>query len=108
MNSRQKGKRGELGLVRFLRNEGYECRRTVQYCGNTGEAADVVGLPGLHIECKYVERINLREALGQARRDARPGEIPVVFHRSNNRPWVVCLDAHDFMTIYREWEARDG
>ena len=66
MNSKQKGKRGELSLVRFLRDEGYECRRTAQYCGNTGDAADIVGLPGLHIECKYVERMNMREALGQA------------------------------------------
>ena len=105
MNSKQKGKRGELSLCRFLREQGYEARRTAQYCGNTGDAADVVGLPGLHVECKYVERINLRDALEQAKRDARPGNIPVVFHRSNNRPWVVCLGAEDFIEIYREWEA---
>lgn len=93
-------------LCRFLRDKGYQdARRTAQYCGNTGEAADVVGLPGIHIECKYVERINLRDALEQAKRDAPAGKIPVVFHRANNKPWVVCMDADDFMTMYAEWEA---
>ena len=71
MNSKRKGKEGELRLVHFLREHGYECRRTAQYCGKTGEAADVIGLPGLHIECKAVERLNVREALKQAVRDAR-------------------------------------
>ena len=28
---REKGKRGERMLVRFLRDLGYECRRTAQY-----------------------------------------------------------------------------
>ena len=106
INSKNKGKRGELMLCRFLRDNGYDAHRTAQYCGNTGEAADVVGLPGVHIECKYVERINLRDALEQARSDAfGTGNIPVVFHRCNDKPWVVCMDAEDFMTIYAEWEA---
>lgn len=43
MNSKRKGKEGELRLVHFLREQGYECRRTAQYCGKTGEAADVTG-----------------------------------------------------------------
>ena len=68
-------------LARFLREQGYDCRRTSQYCGQTGDAADVVGLPGLHIECKFVERLNIREALAQAIRDAKAGLI------------VACADA---------------
>ena len=47
MNSRDKGKRGELELVKLLKASGYEARRTAQYCGKSGEAADVVGLPGI-------------------------------------------------------------
>nr|DAT63391.1 MAG TPA: HOLLIDAY JUNCTION RESOLVASE HOMOLOGOUS RECOMBINATION [Caudoviricetes sp.] len=105
MNSKRKGKEGELRLVHFLREHGYECRRTAQYCGKTGEAADVIGLPGLHIECKAVERLNVREALKQAVRDAAAALIPVVFHRHSREEWLVTLRAEDFMTIYREWEA---
>ena len=80
MNSREKGKRGELELARALRALGYDCRRGQQYSGKNGDA-DVVGLPGIHIECKRVERLNLAEAMRQARRDARVGETPVVMHR---------------------------
>lgn len=45
MNSKQKGKRGELEWASYCRGQGYDCRRTAQYCGNTGDASDVVGCP---------------------------------------------------------------
>ena len=104
MNSRMKGKRGELELARALRAFGYDCRRGVQYSGANGDA-DVVGLPGIHIECKRVERLNLTEAMHQAERDARPGELPAVFHRRNDEPWLVTMPLGDWIEIYREWEA---
>lgn len=44
-SQRDKGARGERLLARALREEGYECRRTSQYCGQSGDASDVVGLP---------------------------------------------------------------
>ena len=47
--SRDKGKRGERELANALRNCGYETRRGQQYSG-TETSADVVGLPGIHIE----------------------------------------------------------
>lgn len=56
MNSREKGKRGERELAGELRRHGYDARRGQQYCGANGDA-DVVGLSGLHIECKRVERL---------------------------------------------------
>lgn len=104
MNSKSKGKRGELELCRKLREYGYSCSRSVQYCGANGDA-DVVGLPGIHIECKRVERLNLAEAMKQARRDALPGEFPVVFHRRNDEPWLVTMPLEKWIEIYREWEA---
>ena len=104
MNSREKGKRGEMELARALRALGYDCRRGQQYSGANGDA-DVVGLPGIHIECKRVERLNLTEAMKQARRDALPGEFPVVFHRRNDEPWLVTMPLGDWIEIYREWEA---
>ena len=51
MTSRQKGKRGELEVKNLLNSYGYSCRRGQQYCGVNGDA-DVVGLPGIHIEVK--------------------------------------------------------
>lgn len=104
MNSRRKGKEGELSLTRKLREYGYDCRRGQQYSGANGDA-DVVGLPGIHIECKRVERLNLAEAMHQAERDARPGELPAVFHRRNGEPWLVTMPLEKWIEIYREWEA---
>lgn len=108
MNSKQKGKRGELEFCRLCREEGYEVRRTAQYCGNTGEAADVVGLPGIHVEVKRVEHLKLSEAMSQAMRDAKDGRLPAVFHRRSREPWLVTMRAEDWFSLYRAWEVRDG
>ena len=103
-NSRQKGARGERELARILREYGYDCRRGQQYCGANGDA-DVVGLEGIHIECKRVERLNLEDAMAQSIRDKRDGEIPVVMHRKNNCSWLVTMELENFIKIYRECEA---
>lgn len=100
-NSRRKGADGERELAKHLRAAGYECRRGQQYCGANGDA-DVVGLPGIHIECKRVERLSLYDALSQAKSDARDGELPVVMHRKNNSDWVVIQPLDDWLMMYNE------
>lgn len=99
MNSREKGAAGERELSGCLKRYGYDCRRGQQYCGANGDA-DVVGLPGVHIECKRVEKLNLDKAFEQARREALEGEIPAVFHRKNRKPWKVTISLDDFMRLY--------
>lgn len=101
MNSRAKGKRGELALVRRLREYGYEVRRGQQYSGANGDA-DVIGLPGIHIECKWVERLNIWDAIDQSTRDAKAEEIPTVMHKKNGTQWLVTLSLDDFMQLYGE------
>lgn len=105
INSRAKGATGERELAKILNSYGFtKVRRTAQYCGKTGEAADLVNLPGIHIECKRVERLDLYGAMEQAIGDAREGEIPAVFHRRNRDYWKVTLRFEDFMEIYKVWE----
>lgn len=109
VNSKQKGARFERLLASKFREYGYEqARRTAQYCGNTGDASDVVGLPGLHIEAKHQETMRLYEWISQAKRDAKAGgenRLPAVFHKKNNAEILVTMTLEDFMDIYREWEA---
>ena len=108
VNSKQKGARFERLLASKFREYGYDARRTAQYCGNTGDASDVVGLPGLHIEAKHQERMQLYEWHAQAKRDAAAGgenRLPVVFHKKNNAPILVTMELDDFMKIYTEYEA---
>lgn len=108
INSKQKGARFERHLSSLFREYGYDARRTVQYCGNTGDASDVVGLPGLHIEAKHQETMRLYEWMAQAKRDAEAGgkgNLPAVFHKKNNAEILVTMRLDDFMNLYREWEA---
>lgn len=99
MNSRNKGAAGERELAARLREYGYDCRRGQQYSGANGDA-DVVGLPGIHIECKRVEKLDLYGAMAQSERDAKKDEIPAVFHRKNHQEWLVTLRIDGFMDLY--------
>lgn len=106
INSKQKGARFERLLASKFREYGYKARRTAQYCGNTGDASDVVGLPGLHIEAKHCEQMRLYEWMAQAKRDSSgTGKLPAVFHKKNNAEILVTMTLDDFMNLYREFEA---
>ena len=104
INSKQKGKAGELELACKLKEYGYDARRSVQYNGKDGQA-DVLGLPHIHIEAKRVERLNLYDAMEQAKRDAKNGDKPAVFHRKNRSNWLVTMELDDFMDIFKEYES---
>lgn len=106
VNSKQKGARFERLLASRFREYGYDARRTAQYCGNTGDASDVVGLPGIHIEAKHQEQMRLYEWMSQAKRDATgTGNLPAVFHKKNNAEILVTMEFEDWLNLYVEWEA---
>ena len=109
INSKQKGARFERQLASVLRSYGYDnARRTAQYCGNTGDASDIVGLPHIHIEAKHQEAMRLYDWIAQAKRDAAAsGEnrLPAVFHKKNNAAILVTMELEDWINIYREFEA---
>lgn len=102
MNSMRKGKRGERELAKKLKEHGYDTRRGQQFCGANGDA-DVIGLPGIHIECKRVERLNIYDAITQAKADAKDEDTPTVFHRKNNCEWLVTMRLDDWIELYKEW-----
>lgn len=108
LNSKQKGKRFELALAAKIREYGFEARRTAQYCGNTGDASDVVGLPGIHIEAKHQEQMRLYEWMEQAVRDHTTGTLPAVFHKKNNADILVTMRFEDWMTLYSNSDLPDG
>lgn len=99
INSKRKGKAGELELAHKLNEYGYNAKRSVQYNGKDGQA-DVLGLPHIHVECKRVEKLNIYDAIEQAKRDAKNGDKPAVFHRKNRCEWLVTMELDDFMKIY--------
>lgn len=84
----------------MLRSYGYDIQRGGSL--SFGSVPDLVGLPGVHIECKRVERLDLSAAISQAARDSerfRDG-LPAVFHRRNREGWLVTLRLADFMKLY--------
>src|SRR6476660_2212361 len=101
MNSREKGKRGERQWRDELRAPGYAARRGQQFSGSP-DSPDVVSddLPWIHFEVKAVERLNIEDAMDQARRDCG-GKIPIVAHRRNFRAWLVTMDAKTFFRFLR-------
>jgi len=101
MNSKRKGKRGELELAKKLQEYGFNTRRGQQYSGLGGD--DVVGLEGVHIECKRVERLNVYDAMEQAIKDAKADELPAVFWRKNKKEWLVTMTLSDWIELYRGW-----
>lgn len=102
MNSKDKGKRFELFLSHKLQDHGFPARRTAQYCGNTGDASDVVGLPHIHIECKHQERMQLYDWMAQAVRDSENStNLPAVFHKKNNADILVTMRFEDWIALYK-------
>ncbi len=95
MNSRSKGKRGELEWSGYCRDEYglEEARRGRQYAGHP-EAPDVVKTwPCTHCEVKRVEKLNLEKAMAKAIEDADSGDVPYVAHRRNRGEWLVTVPA---------------
>ena len=100
--SQRKGRAGELELAQLLQGYGYDVQpgQAVSY----GATPDLVGLSGVHIECKRYERLNVPEAMAQAVRDAdrfRDG-APAVFHRRNRSGWLVTMRLPDWMKMYQK------
>lgn len=115
MNSRNKGKRGELEFVHFLKERGIEAKRSQQYQGSADSADVDAGVPvkDIHWEVKRREAGNPYDWVDQAKRDTllgsefKRGRIPVVAHKRNGREWIAILPMEDFITIMRKANAPD-
>ncbi len=99
-SSQRKGADGERELAEKLRQYGYDMERGGSL--TFGDVPDLIGLPGIHIECKRVEKLNVTEAMQQAIRDSERFHdgAPALFHRKNRQPWLVTLRLEDFMELF--------
>ena len=99
-SSQRKGRAAELELSRVLQGYGYnvEPGRALGY----GTEPDLVGLPGVHVECKRTEQLRLSEWLAQAAADSvKFGDgLPAVFHRRNRESWRVTMALEDWLALY--------
>lgn len=101
--SREKGKRGEreaaaeLGAIL-----GCTARRGVQYQGGPDSPDVVLEGVNIHVEAKRVEALNLYAAIEQAKNDAPPGSVPLVWHRKNGRESVVIVQTSRLLDLCKE------
>ena len=96
INSKNKGKVGEREFANLLKKHGFNARRGQQFKG-TEDSPDIICecLP-FHFEVKRVQKLNLDNAMDQARKDCGKS-IPVVAHRKNNHKWLITIDAEYFI-----------
>lgn len=101
INSRQKGKRGELDLCHSLTSVlGWSgTRRAQQFNGNAGHADVMIPqLPRVFPECKLVNKLNLSLTMKVAVEQCR-GLIPVIFHRRDREEWMVTVRLSDWRAL---------
>ena len=86
-------------LKDFLNSFGLKTHRGYVFCGQS----DLVDLPGIHVECKFVERLNVRQAMEQAEDEAkkRKDGWPTVFWKVTRKPWLVIMKAEDWVILYK-------
>jgi len=96
--SRSKGARGELEVQELARAHGFtSCRRA--FASGASGGGDLTGIPGVHVEVKRTERLNLPAAFRQAQAAAERGETPMVAHRSNGQPWLATVPLDDLLAL---------
>ena len=103
LNSRAKGKRAELELCSILAPYWPAvCRNLDQF---SADKRDVLNVPGLHIQVKHVEQLNIWKALNQAITESDPTDIPVVAFRRNRSPWYAAMELEELIPLLRLKEA---
>ena len=108
-SQKEKGARGERLWAAECQKAGFTgVHRVGQQQYQTGaEVADVEGLDGVHVECKFVEKLNLRRAMEQSEHDAEGegrGNVPVVAHKTSRKPWLVTMLGKDWLEFYKAWQ----
>lgn len=99
-NPKRKGNAGERELMRLLHTYGLVEAARTEGSGRYGDG-DIKNVPGLHLEAKRTERVNLYAAYAQASKDLGLGpEAPIVFHRRNNGQWMIFMSADNFLTRF--------
>lgn len=100
--SRAKGARRERELRNKLRELGFE-EVTRGFVWN--HTSDLIGLEGIHVECKGQEKLNIRAALSQAEEEAkkRNDGMPTVFSKTSRKPWIVTMNLDDWAKLYEAY-----
>lgn len=104
-NSKAKGKRIEREAAEALVRMGF-----LRAKRGWADGYDLVpaSVPGVHIEVKGVERLNIWAAMEQSIRTAADTVAPVVLHKRNRSGWLLTLRLDDLAAfveaVANEWQ----
>lgn len=100
--SKRKGESGERELANLLQGWlGLEVYRALGQAREGG--ADILCVPGLCIEVKRQEQLNLNKWWEQVNEAATDNDIPVLAYRQNRKQWRFCLPYYLLHDI-GEWD----
>ena len=110
--AKQKGDRYERDLAEYFNQEcGLSSHRTPLSGGGRKEAlADLLGTPGIAIEAKRVEKVNINDFMQQAVRNCGQ-DLPVVITRRSKQTLensYVFMRLHEWMALYRAFLSQQG
>jgi|TARA_Y100000401_G_C8269995_1_gene197851 hypothetical protein len=116
---KKKGDDYERELAKYINQEtGLKTAHRAPLSGggyvDMSGGADVLGVPGIFIEAKRVERLNFHEALRQAERNigkTNAPEVPIVINRKNRMKTgeSLCLiRLDDFLKFYCSYLRETG
>jgi Holliday junction resolvase len=99
-SAQAKGRRGEFELAAYLQEHGYPDAKPGAAL-NYGTQPDITGIPGLHIECKRHEKLEVSKWYRQAQTDAERMQDgkPAVIYRRNREQWMIVLSLSDFLEM---------
>jgi Holliday junction resolvase len=102
INSRNKGATAEREVAALLTEKGFPASRGQQFAGSP-DSPDVKceALKDFHIEVKRTQKTAIYDWLDQALRDKREDQKPVIFHRKNQKDWIVILRLDDFLGLVK-------
>ena len=69
------------------------------------KTSDVIGLPDIHVENKFVEKLNIHAAMKQAVEESekRKDGMPTVFFKRSREEVLVCMRFKDWKKLYRAY-----
>ncbi len=107
--SRNKGKRGErMACEELSRLFGWRCRRTQQFSGKSGDAADIVceETPSIFYEIKRVNKLNVPRAMATAANQAGR-RVPVLLHRPDRcaAGWMLTIKLSDLPRLCHAYQS---
>lgn len=102
--SRDKGARGEQGVVQLFRAAGFDAKRGVGQSQSGRNTPDVIveKLPWLWVESKLGKKPNIRSAFEQAKTACREGNIPIAVTRDDRKVALVSMEIPAFLFFLRK------